>query len=403
MSSGKIKILLLIFFSLLIFRNGWAQQSKKELENEKQASLQKMQEAQKILEETEQKKKNSLGQLAALNNQIEAGESVIVSIGKEISLLNGEMNELNGIIRSLESDLDKLKSEYARMAYNSYKSEFGLRDLTFLFSATTFSQLVMRMKYMKQYAEERKKQVVLINEVRESLINQEKALESKRLEKNKLLAQETNQHKNLVGLKDKQSKLIANLSKQETQLKSELAQRKRDIAMLDKKIAAVVAAEIRESSKGKSDAKIALSGNLANLSKSFEANQNKLPWPVASGFISSHFGTHPHPIYKRLSITNYGVDIQTSSNEEVKAVFDGVVKVVAFLPGDMKYFVLIQHGEYFTVYAKLKDVSVKQGQLVKANDTIGVVNTNNDDVSELQFQVWQDTKKLNPENWLMKK
>jgi murein DD-endopeptidase MepM/ murein hydrolase activator NlpD len=124
---------------------------------------------------------------------------------------------------------------------------------------------------------------------------------------------------------------------------------------------------------------------------------------VASGFISSHFGTHPHPIYKRLSITNYGVDIQTSSNEEVRAVFDGVVKVVAFLPGDMKYFVLIQHGEYFTVYAKLKDVSVKQGQRVKANDTIGVVNTNNDDVSELQFQVWQDTKKLNPENWLLKK
>ncbi len=403
MNPGRIKLLFFFITALLFLQGVHAQQTRESLEAEKKAALQRVKEAQQILDETQQQKKNSLGQLAALNNQIDAGESLIKSINNEMDLLNSEMNEMNEVIHSLQSDLDKLKAEYSVMALNTYKSEFGLRDLTFLFSSATFSQLVMRMKYMKQYSEERKKQLELINQVKQSLITQEKALEEKRIEKNKLLTQEISQQNILINLKNKQGSLIANLSKKESELKTELDNRKKDIAKLDKKIADLVAEEIRKSSKGKSSEKMTMTPNLTNLSRSFEENQNKLPWPVATGFISSHFGTHPHPIYKKLSVPNYGVDIQTNSNEVVKAVFDGVVKAIAFVPGDMKYFVLIQHGEYFTVYAKLKDVSVKQGQVVKANDPIGIVNTNNDDVSEVQFQVWKDNKKLNPENWLAKK
>ncbi len=403
MNRGKIKLLFFFITTLFIFQGVRAQQTKESLEAEKKAALERVKEAQQILDDTQVKKKNSLGQLAALNNQIDAGKSLIGTINNEITLINSQMDELNDVIHSLQSDLDKLKAEYSVMALNAYKSEFGLRDLTFLFSSATFSQLVMRMKYMKQYSEERKKQLELINETKQSLITQEKALEEKRLEKNKLLTQQINQQNNLIELKNKQGQLIADLSKKESELKAELEKHKKDIAQLDKKIADLVAEEIRKSSKGKSNERIAMTPNLANLSKSFEENQNKLPWPVASGFISSHFGTHPHPIYKKLSVPNYGIDIQTNSNEVVRAVFDGVVKAIAFVPGDMKYFVLIQHGEYFTVYAKLKDVTVKQGQVVKTNDPIGIVKTNNDDVSEVQFQVWKDNKKLNPENWLAKK
>jgi septal ring factor EnvC (AmiA/AmiB activator) len=259
------------------------------------------------------------------------------------------------------------------------------------------------MKYMEQYAAERKKQVSLIQEVRKSLISQQKDLDAKREEKKTLLSQEMTQNQTLLGLKNKQNLLIKALSKKEKDLRAELESRKKAIAQLDKLIADLVAAEIKESSKGASKEKVTLSGNMVNLSKSFESSISKLQWPVNSGFISARFGTHPHPIYKKLNVPNDGIDIQTNSNEEVRSVFEGLVKAVAFVPGDMKYVVLIQHGEYFTVYAKMKEVTAKKGQIVKANESIGIVNTNKDGVSEIQFQIWKNNQKLNPENWIVKK
>jgi murein DD-endopeptidase MepM/ murein hydrolase activator NlpD len=403
MSPGKIKILFIFIFSLLIIDQAFSQKTKEQLRTEKLQAIQQLNEAQKILEETEVQKQITLGQLSALSNQITAGESLINSLNQEISLINGEMDELNGIIHSLESDLNHLKSEYGVMAYNTYKSGYGLRDLTFLFSSTSFSQLFLRKKYMEQYAGERKKQVLLIKKVRESLVIQEKTLETKRLERTGLLNEEISQNQNLGKLKVKQSQLIGALGKKQSDLKLELEERKKAIAQLDKLIADLVALEIKESSKGKSIDKVLLSGNMATLSKSFESNLNNLPWPVATGFISSHFGTHPHPVYKKLSVPNDGIDIQTNSNEVVKGVFNGTVKAIAFVPGDMKYVVLIQHGEYFTVYAKMKEVNVKKGQVVQTNEPLGIVNTNRDGVSELQFQVWKNNQKLNPENWIVKK
>jgi septal ring factor EnvC (AmiA/AmiB activator) len=403
MIQKAIRFLIFIVPVFLAYPNAHAQKTKDQLQQEKQLAIQKLNEAQKILEETSTQKETSLGQLAALNNQILAGESLIRSIKQEIDLTNTEITELGTIIKSLESDLAKFKSEYSVLAYNSYKSKFGLRDLTFLFSASTFSQVYLRMKYMEQYASERKKQVMLIRDVRESLLVQEKSLSIKLREKRDLLTQEVAQNQNLVKLKNRQNQLILSLGKKEKGLRQELEQRKKDIARLDKFIADLVAAEIRESSKGTSTDKVTLSGNMISISKSFETSIGRLPWPVSSGFISSRFGTHPHPVYKKLNIPNDGIDIQTNSNEVVRAVFEGQVKAIAFVPGEMKYVVLIQHGEFFTVSAKLREATVKKGQIVKSNDPIGIVSTKRDGVSEIQFQVWKNNQKLNPENWIVRK
>jgi septal ring factor EnvC (AmiA/AmiB activator) len=66
----------------------------------------------------------------------------------------------------------------------------------------------------------------------------------------------------------------------------------------------------------------------------------------------------------------------------------------------MNNIVMIQHGEYFTVYAKLRSVSVSEGQTVHMRQQIGTVYTSPEGTSELQFQVWRNSANLNPENWL---
>lgn len=394
---------ILLLFLFLISVHSYAQKTRQELEKEKKEAIKKIQEAEKILKQTEKKKESSVGQLNAINNQIDASETVIKSINGEIRLINEEVNELNQIIESLESDLVKLKQEYAQMVYTSYKTNFGLRSIVFIFSAPTFNQLLLRAKYMEQYSIAREKQLELIQQVRSSLVVQKSSLEKIRNTKDQLLTQEKSQNQNLIVLRKKQESLIHSLNQKETEIKKELDNRKKAIARLDKLIADIVAAEIKATSKGESSDKVTLTSTETAISKSFESSFAKLQWPVTTGFISAKFGSNPHPVYKKLRVPNNGIDIQTNENEEVHAVFEGLVKAVAVVPGEMRYVVLIQHGEYFTVYAKLKEVSVSKGSVVRANQKIGIVNTDSKGTSELQFQIWKNNQKLNPENWLAKK
>ena len=122
-------------------------------------------------------------------------------------------------------------------------------------------------------------------------------------------------------------------------------------------------------------------------------------WPVNSGFISSRFGKQQHPVLKRITIINDGVGIQTEKDTKVKAVFEGVVSTIATIE-TMNNIVIVRHGDYYTVYARLKSVNVRKGQRVSTNDIIGEVFTNKDGISELEFQVWKERTKLDPEKWL---
>lgn len=138
----------------------------------------------------------------------------------------------------------------------------------------------------------------------------------------------------------------------------------------------------------------------AALASSFASSRNRLPWPVTRGFISDHYGVKPHPVLKGVMQDNPGIDIQTNAGEVVRTVYDGVVQYTTYVTG-MYNIVAIQHGDYYTVYAKLKSVSVQVGQRVKAREAIGVVATDKDGVAEVQFQVWKNTSRLNPESWLI--
>ncbi|MDA0196584.1 MAG: peptidoglycan DD-metalloendopeptidase family protein [Bacteroidetes bacterium] len=369
----------------------FAQKSRKDLEQEKIENQRRISEAELILKQIETEKVASIGQLRALNRQIGAREDLIKSIKGEVDYLNVEINEITFIISSLESDLDQLRQEYASMIYSSSKAKKGVNRLTFLFSAKSFNQLLMRLKYLEQYSELRKNQVKQIEKVRDALTGQRESEQLKREEQSGLLTEQIRENNKLLSLKTKQGSLVNQLNSRQKELTSELAQRKKSVENLDKLIAELISREIKGASKS--------SVNTA-LSESFEKNQSKLPWPVGSGFISSPFGRHPHPVLKGIMVENQGVDIQTQNSEQVKAVFNGEVATVAFVPG-MNNVVIVKHGEYYTLYAKLKNVDVKKGDQVSTAQTLGQVFTDKDGISEVQFQVWRNQQKMDPSKWLM--
>ncbi len=390
---GLVLLKFFIPFNCLI-----AQQSKAQLEREKNQIQNQIKQAEQILAETSDKKKASIGQLTALQRKLNAHAQLIQTYSQEIKSLDNKIGEDNEVIRALNEDLENLKKEYASMVYAAYKTSSGFDKLSFIFASADLNQFYMRFKYLEQYSDARKNQVKLITDIKFEIESEKASLEQTKEEKNKVLAEQINEKEKLNDLKIKQDKVLTSLKNQESKIRKDIDRNKQEIQKLERLIAELLKAEINKTSTETSR-----TVDLANVTSLFEKSKAALPWPVTTGFISGKFGTHPHPVLKRVKVPNDGVNIQTKQNEEVRAVFDGVVKKIAIVPGDFKYVVIVQHGTYFTVYAKLKKVNVKMGQQIAKQDVIGEVNTDVDGISELQFQVWKNTQKLDPELWLAKR
>jgi murein hydrolase activator len=383
-----------------------AQKDKGQLEKEKLENIRKIKETEQIIQETKTKKKATLGQLTALSRQIEARNDLISSIEKEVKYLDEEIAELEQIIATLEQDLVNLKEEYARMIYAAYKLNSHYDKLSFIFAAESFNQMVMRVKYFKQYASTRQHQVEQIEKVKSSLESQKKKIAQKKTEKNNLIAAKIIETENLNQVKSEKNLIVKELSDKEKDLLRDLEANKKSLRKLDKLIADLVKKEIE-----KMKAKAALenkTGSATNLrmtpeaellSNNFAGNASKLPWPVMHGTISQKFGRQPHPVLTNVEIDNLGINILTLKSETVRSVFQGKVVTVAEVPG-MNKVIMIQHGEFFTVYAKLRSASVEVGEEVDAKEPIGEVYTDKNDVSELQFQIWKNSVKQDPEKWL---
>lgn len=390
--------------------------SKAQLERERVENLKRIQEANRILQETKQKKEVSIGQLNAIQEKITVQKGLINNISSELKYIKRDMRQTESTVTSLKMDLEKMKAEYAAMIYGAAKTANSYNKMMFLFAAESFNQFVRRLTYLHQYSEARKNQVRQINAVQESLQQKINVLSGAERQKQTLLHTQIKESKNLDNLRNQQNTVITQLSRQEEELRKEVARRQLAVRQLNNRINAMVRAEIARSAElarkraaaagaagtRTSANRVTLTPETALLSSSFGGNKGRFPWPVERGFISQRFGVHPHPVLRNVSIQNNGIEIQTNDGENARAVFAGKVTKVINISG-MNNIVMIQHGEYFTVYGKLKTVAVAEGQNVEARQNIGSIYTNSEGTTELHFEIWRNVNKMNPQSWLVPK
>jgi murein hydrolase activator len=406
----------LLFFCLIF----WAgtnvfSQNKSQLEKQKKQNLRKIAETHKILQETSGEKKATLGKLTALSEQISSRKNLIRSFEQEVTLLDNEILELDQLTQAIETDFSALRKEYAALIYASAKANNGFNKLLFLFSAESFNQFYVRLNYLQQYTKARKTQKEQLEKIKITLERQRRKRNEKRYEKQLLLSSQDAEHQSLVLLRGEQDEVFKQLSVREQELKAELEDEQKDLDKLEKLIADLIDREIRKareeaerrenataSTKAAKPEKepntLRMSAAEAETAASFTDLRNRMSWPVQSGFVSRHFGNQPHPVLKGVMIPSDGVTIQTNKGETVQAVCGGTVVYVGAIQGIK--LITLQHGDYFTVYNKLKSTGVAAGQKVKAREVIGEVLTNRDGITELQFQIWKNSEKLDPETWL---
>lgn len=384
-------------------------QSKKELEQKKKKLAKEIQLTDKLLKETASDKKESLAQLRTLSKQIRIRKELIGTIGKEVESLSSQIESTNKEMAKLEKDITKMKEDYAKLIQVTYRNSNAYHRLMFIFASSDFNQAFRRLRYLREYNEERKKQAEEITSKQASLENKKKELLLAKVEKESLLNDKKNEQSTIANNKVTEQRIFNKLKKDEKKLKSDLAAKKSATKKLDNAIAAIIKKELEAAKKRAREAgKKNLSGNDAlamgteakSLSISFEGNIGKLPWPVPSGIVSGKFGTHAHPVLKGITINNNGIDINTPKGSRARSIFDGEVTSVVNIPGANKA-VIIRHGNYLTVYANLTDVTVTRGQKIKLKESIGMVaNDIDNNKAELHFEIWKGTEKQNPSRWL---
>jgi septal ring factor EnvC (AmiA/AmiB activator) len=262
--------------------------------------------------------------------------------------------------------------------------------------------------YIRQYSDYLKKQVELIKAKQIALEENILSLEKEKEQKGKLLNEEKQEKDKLQKEQQSKNKILNDLKKKEKQLQADLAKKQKKVRELNSQIQKIIQAEIAASQKKADPSKPAQTGTTyaltpeeKNLSNNFAANKGRLPWPTEKGIVSEYFGTHNHPVIKNVKVTNNGINILTERGGLARAVFDGKITNVGTIYG-LKY-VMIRHGEYTTVYSNLTEVRVQTGQTVKTKQTIGRIGTDSESGNtELQFQIWKGTTKMDPMAWIAK-
>ena len=383
---------IIIYIVCCILALPMAAQNVKELQKQQRQLQQQLEETAKMLKQTKQSETATENKLNLLNNDIKTRKKLIRNIQGEINALNGEMGTLRQKRSDLQKELEEAKLDYARLVRETHYANMQQSPLLFLLSADNFQQLVRRIQYMQQFAAYRKEQVKKIEslqteiDIQNSLLEERKqnrstALQSQKREQDKLTRDERKQKDMLQSLKTKEKNLLA---KQKEQQKK--------VDALNKKIEELIAKQVRTTTTLTKEQKLIAGG--------FEANQGRLPWPVEKGFISGYFGKHQHPIHEHVTIDNKGIYLQTVAGADARAIYEGEVTWCAQMNGS--YAVIVQHGNYRSVYSPLKKIYVKQGDKLTAKQAIGeiVTNTNEDNKTELYFQIYKDRSILNPSLWL---
>ena len=367
-------------------------QSVKELQKQQRELQQQLEETSKILKQTKQNETATVNKLNLLNNDIQTRKKLIRNIQSEINGLNGEMGQLRAKRTELQQQLEDCKEDYARLVRETHYADIQQSPLLFLLSAESFQQLVRRIRYMQEFATYRKEQVRQIEQLQADIDIQNHLLEQRKNDRSLALKSQKREQDKLTADEKKQKSMLQSLKKKEKNLLAKQQEQQKKVDALNKKIEEMIAKQVRTTTTLTKEQQLIAGG--------FEANQGRMPWPVEKGYISGYFGKHKHPVHEHVTVDNKGIYLQTVQGASARAIYEGEVTWCAQMNGN--YAVIIQHGNYRTVYSPLKTIKVKQGDKVTAKQAIGTIYTDSseDNKTELYFQLYKDRSILNPSLWL---
>ena len=447
----RFAILLLLLISLVGGSFAQTNPSRDELQKQEQGLRKELDELNELKNQIQKNKKTTLAQLNVIKSKIAKREALVNGIAKQVALIDNTIATNQKDVSRLNSELDTLKSRYAKSISFAYKNRSGYEYLNFLFSARSFNDAIKRMTYLKSYRQNRETQAIAIAQSRAMLTQKVDVLNNNKKERVVTLTAQSQQLKVLQEDKKAQDKVVAQLKGQESAIAKQIKDKEKQRVRMQQAVMAIIKREIDEAARkekiakqkaiddAKKNAAAATAKNNTNtdnsaknntavnsaknnepivLTKSgsrpyspfesteegretsmhFEQNKGRLPWPVDRGNVFIEFGVSTVPGTK-LTQKSDGIHIALPEGSVVKSIADGEVSYVGEVNGDQ--VVMVRHGKYFTVYQQLSSASVSVGKVVKAGSAIGRSGKSIDGEGSIIFTINNERGvPLNPDQWL---
>lgn len=396
---NKIYLLLFISLSLGLKAQNY-QERQKQLEAQKISIKKEIQQINNLINDSRKKSRGLADELEDIQLKISVRDRLIRINNSQVNNLNNIISNQNERIADLEVDLKKLKDEYSKIVYSSYKKRSSEMKLMFLFASDDINQAFRRFQYFKQYSKYRKEQANKIVSLQEEISNNIDSLDKRKIEKQNVVKENQSVRQTLNQDRIKQNNLYKNLLKDQKNYAVEIQEKEKQARLIDNEIQKLIRLAIAESNNNNNSSNFALTPEGRLISSNFQSNKGRLPWPVREGVITRRFGTQPHPVVRTTTINSNGISIATSANSIAYSVFEGeVLSVYGFSGGNPG--VLIRHGKYISNYQNLSSIFVKKGDKVMANDEIGIIFTNESTgKTVLKFNIFNELKPENPTIWL---
>lgn len=414
--------LLCLLMLLTLLPEAAPQRNRKALEQKRKRLLEAMNTTRSELSKTRLEKQKAIRKQDQISGKIEKQEQQLEEVNQVIVNSSELTTRHYEVVDALSSDLTRLQNDYGETLRRGFRQKLSYNLLSFLFASESFNELFKKLYYLRQVDRFRQKQL-------QSVRNTIEDLEIRIVELEQGMAENADARERLEELKSAldqklsaEQKKFSGLTAREQKLRRELERQQASHEQLSAAIDNIIKSEMEESIR-KSEAAPALKRERTNtgaipspktkkegsgtesptprktpvvseLSNSFRNNRGKLPWPVRNGVVSSRFGRQQHPTLSKVMIDNHGIDIRTNDGADVQSVFGGRVVAVQFLP-ETNYLIIVQHGNYYTVYSNLDRVYVKKGDEVSIRKSLGKVVGNT-----LHFELWQNREKENPSLWI---
>lgn len=387
------KAILILMAMLLLPLHSFAQDTRVQ-ESRKAALEREIALIDKQLKENSKKSYNALNSLTLVRKKVADRKELLAESDRELTRINAAVKSKKAEIDRIQNRLDTLSAYYSKLISSAYRNRDSRVWYMYILASDNVGQAFRRIGYMRNLSSNLNRQGDKIKAAREEL---QKETDSLMVMKSQAQSVRNRRAADLASLQSEEKEaaaLVSNLQRNKTRYQQQLASKKKQVDALNREIERIIASAVNG---GKSGSKTSMPVDL-KLDAEFAKNMGKLPWP-ATGPVVDHFGQHYHPVFTKVKLPfNNGINIALAKDTEIKSVFNGIVKQIVVMPGYGKC-VLVQHGNYFSFYCRLGNVSVKAGDKVSTGDVIGRIDTI-DDMTQLHFQIWQGTKPQNPELWL---
>ncbi|MEX2399537.1 MAG: peptidoglycan DD-metalloendopeptidase family protein [Rhodothermales bacterium] len=351
---------------------------------------------EQLLSETVEAERASLETLENLDRQIALRQELIRNYGRRVRQITHEMDTLRAALNSLEEELNGLKRQYRSRAIHAYK--YGrMHDLALILSAGSINQMLVRVRYLHRFADQRRDRLSEIQQTASQLRTRRDELQSVLARNEQLLREEQREQENLQRLQESRQEVIAQLRDERSTIQQSLETKREAAQELENRIRELAEAassrrRVREASNPEAAAEF------VEMTGSFLDNEGALPWP-ARGVVRERFGNIINPVYGTTT-PNPGMIIDTQASAEVRSIFDGQIIDVSILP-EYGTYVVVEHGTYKSVYSNFSMTYVSEGDEVQAGQLIGRAGTDAEPKGmALFFALFKEGVPIDPEPWL---